>query len=233
MSRRIAGIGVALAGATLLAAITVVTLGVTLPATNGVAAGSSASAAQGASIVSGFPVEADHCFVEAMIPHHQQALELSRLILTAGDARDRTHALAEFIERDQSAEIETMQQWQDAWAEAAATAPAAASGHSAHGTASPESAVHGCGSHTDHAAMKGMATPEQLAMLAELAVADGPRADRMFLRLMIVHHEGALEMATRAVMEGSNAFVRSTAKHVLVEQAREIAAMDALLELAP
>jgi uncharacterized protein (DUF305 family) len=78
--------------------------------------------------------------------------------------------------------------------------------------------------------MKGMASAEQLAALD---AAEGAAADRMFLELMIAHHEGALEMAEGAVREGSNAYVRSSGKHVLVEQRREIAAMTALLAEAP
>jgi uncharacterized protein (DUF305 family) len=75
-----------------------------------------------------------------------------------------------------------------------------------------------------------MATPEQLAALD---AAESLAAERLFLELMIVHHEGALDMATRAVTEASNAFVRTSGKHVLVEQAREIDAMTDLLASMP
>lgn len=233
MSRRVAGFGVLIALTTGAGVLAVMVLGLTTPQGGAVAR----SASSGASASTSYPVEADYCFVEAMIPHHEQALELSALVLSAPEARERTRALAEFIEKDQSTEIETMQRWQDAWAQTVPTA--AGSQTSSHGghdqveLAASADLARGCGTHTDHTAMKGMATPEQLEALAAMAPADGLAADRLFLELMIVHHEGALEMATLAVQEGSNAYVRSSAKHVLIEQAREIAAMTALLAELP
>ncbi|WP_404434085.1 DUF305 domain-containing protein [Microbacterium lacus] len=240
MSRRVAGIGVCIAAVTGAGALAIMVMGLIIPAPEtGATAQGSAPLSVGAA-PDGFPVAADYCFIEGMIPHHEQALELSELVLGAADARERTHALAAFIERDQSAEIATMQKWQDAWAaavpaaEAAASAPSHQSAHAAHSAHETAGKVaRGCGSHIDHSLMKGMATPDQLAELEGLARTDGAAADRLFLELMIVHHEGALEMATVAVKEGSNAFVRSTAKHVLIEQEREIAAMAALLEEVP
>lgn len=234
MRNRIAALGVVLAASTGLAAAAVVTLG----ATTSVASAPQAAPAEQTTdaATAAYPTLEDHCYIEGMIPHHEQALELSRLVLDAGDVRERTRALAEFIVVDQAAEIDTMRAWQDAWRRAA-PAPGAGAGHSAGHSAGQGAGAHGsssavmtgCGDH-DHVEMKGMATPAQLAALG---AAEGDAADRMFLELMIVHHEGALEMAERAVRQGSNAFVRTSGKHVLVEQEREIAAMTALLAEAP
>ena len=183
------------------------------------------AAATPAASASQFPTIEDYCYIEGMGAHHEQALELSRLVLDADGVRERTRALAEFIAVDQSTEIETMHAWRDAWIRAIPSGGTAASAHTEHG-GSVDGIPTGCGSHADHTVMKGMASPDQLAALA---ASDGAAADRLFLELMIVHHEGALEMATTAVTEGSNAFVRSSAKHVLVEQEREITAMTGLL----
>ncbi|MCC2031166.1 DUF305 domain-containing protein [Microbacterium allomyrinae] len=224
MRSRIAFIGVVLAVSTGLAGAGAVTLAATAPAESApVAAPVHASAPDA---VSPYPTLEDHCYIEGMIPHHEQALALSELILAATGVRERTRALAEFIVADQSAEIDTMRTWQQAWLR---TIPAGSAGgaHSGHGTT--EDVPTGCGDH-GHGEMKGMASPDQLAALD---AAEGELADSMFLELMIAHHEGALEMATRAVLEGSNAFVRTSGKHVLVEQEREIAAMTALLAEAP
>lgn len=222
-----------LAVATVLAGAAVVVLGVTeSPESTPVAAsqGELAAADDAADL---YPTHEDYCYIEGMIPHHEQALELSELVLAATGVRERTRALAEFILTDQSAEIETMRAWQEAWRR---TVPSGgSSSHSGHGSAGGAADANagiptGCADHGDHAEMKGMATAEQLAVLE---AAEGLDADRMFLELMVVHHEGALEMATQVVTAGSNAFARSSGKHVLVEQEREIAAMTALLAEVP
>ncbi|WP_194410772.1 DUF305 domain-containing protein [Microbacterium cremeum] len=225
MRNRIAALGVVLAATTGLAAAAVVTLG----ATTSVASAPQAAAQRATDAATAvFPTLEDHCYIEGMIPHHEQALELSRLVLDAAGVRERTRALAEFIVADQTAEIGTMRAWQDAWRRAM-PAEGTGAGHAGGAHAGPAAVVTGCGDH-GHAEMKGMATPAQLAALA---AAEGEAADRMFLELMIVHHEGALEMGERAVRYGSNAFVRTSGKHVLVEQEREISAMTALLAEAP
>ncbi|WP_127476730.1 DUF305 domain-containing protein [Microbacterium sulfonylureivorans] len=225
MRSRAAGAGVVLAVTAGLAGLATVAFGMTAPR-DGVATTAPVAAASGAAppAAAEYPSVADHCYIEGMIPHHEQALELSRLVLEAEDVRERTRALAEFIVVDQSTEIDTMHAWQDAWTRAIPVDGVGAA-HAAH-DASAGSIPTGCGDHADHAGMKGMATPAQLAALDE---AEGAEADRLFLELMIVHHEGALAMATIAVTEGSNAFVRTSGKHVLVEQEREITAMTALL----
>lgn len=225
MRSRIAGLGVVLAVSTVIAGVSAVALGLTVSRESAPVAAPVAAAADPAAPT--YPTLEDHCYIEGMIPHHEQALELSRLVLDAPGVRDRTRALAEFIVVDQQTEIGTMRQWQDAWRLAIPEASAAA-GHGGH-AASTGDIPTGCGGHA-HSEMKGMATPEQLAALD---AAEGAAADRLFLELMIVHHEGALEMATLAVTEGSNAYVRASGKHVLVEQEKEIAAMTTLLAEVP
>ncbi len=181
------------------------------------------------------PQESDHCYVEGMLLHHAQALELSELVLAADGVAERVRTLAGFIVADQSAEMQTMTAWSAAWDSASAAAateeevPALTGSHAGHGESTPAPTTSGC-TRDVHASMSGMATPEQLRHLAD---ADGPVAQRMFLELMIVHHEGALTMAEDALVVGANAFVRSSAKHVLVEQEREIDAMTNLLAETP
>ncbi|MFF2485766.1 DUF305 domain-containing protein [Microbacterium sp. NPDC058062] len=228
MRNRIAALGVVLALSTVIVGGTAVALGLTTPEDS--APQAAASGAMTDAATSAYPTLEDHCYIEGMIPHHEQALELSGLVLEATGVRERTRALAEFILADQTAEIDTMRAWQTAW-RGAIPADGAAAGHQGHGAAQAAAGAipTGCSEH-GHAEMKGMATAEQLAALA---AADSAAADRMFLELMIAHHVGALEMAESAVREGSNAFVRNSGKHVLVEQEREIAAMTALLAEVP
>ncbi|MEZ3160544.1 DUF305 domain-containing protein [Microbacterium sp. BWT-B31] len=234
MRRTMAAGGVVAAVATALAAAAAVMLGLTVPPPAAPAAASAAADVATAGLAaapSQYPTVQDYCYVEGMIPHHAQALELSGLLLDASGASQRTRALAAFIVTDQSAEIEIMRHWQDAWRTAAPAqdAQGSADGHTAHSGPAAEATPTGCGDH-GHGAMAGMASPDQLAALD---AADGAAAERMFLELMIAHHQGALEMATLAVTTGSNAFVRTSGKHVLVEQDREITAMRRLLGELP
>lgn len=232
-----ARIAVAAAGATAALTIGVAVLGFVQPMSEPVAVGSAETSA-GSAVAAGsarttLPTEVDYCYMDAMIPHHEQARELSTLVLRADEVSERVRALADFIRTDQTTEIAQMRQWQDAWAKARADAGSAATiDHSGHGVATAPDAdiTTGCSDHESHAGMQGMATPEQIAALGE---AEGAAAQELFLNLMIAHHEGALEMAEQAVREGENAFVRSSAKHVLVEQEREIGAMRDILTGMP
>ena len=113
---------------------------------------------------------ADVVFMQGMIPHHAQALEMAALV-GARNARREVRLMAERIEVSQRDEIRWMRQW---LADHGAEAPGE---HAHHGT---------------HAAMVGMATPAQMA---GLAAATGSAFDRLFFELMIRHHEGALSMA--------------------------------------
>lgn len=228
-SRAVAAVGGVAALGVAAVLLSAVTLGHVVPRSAPAAA--QASAAVGATQPA-YPIEADYCYVDAMIPHHEQALALSEIVLAASGVSERTRALADFIVADQTAEIAQMRAWSDAWARALPDAAGGASGrggHGAHAVTEPGVIAQGC-RHDGHAAMKGMATDAQLAAFRSLT---GAAAERTFLELMIVHHEGALEMAETAVREGANAFVRSSAKHVLVEQEREVGAMTAILETVP
>lgn len=224
MTRGLAGLGAFVASATACATIAVAMLGVAHPVPE-TAPHAALGAPPPVHPQPAYPLEADYCYVEAMIPHHDQALELSGLVLRSGGVSERTTALAEFIVADQSAEIEQMRAWWSAWMRALPPADdEAAPGHAPHAGHADAAVARGC-PHGGHAGMAGMATPAQLA---ELAAREGADAERLFLELMITHHEGALEMARTAVLEGGNAFVRRSAKHVLVEQEREVVAMHGL-----
>ena len=112
----------------------------------------------------------DVMFLQQMIPHHQQALVLSRL------APERTNSktileLAKKIETSQEDEILFMQSWL---------------------ADRDESQQHSM--HTSHMQMMGMATQEQINELSNLVSVN---FDELFLRLMITHHHGAIKMVDR------------------------------------
>ena len=157
----------------------------------------------------------DARFMQDMIVHHHQAVEMAALV------RDRTNrpALVEIagrIDASQADEIAFMQGWLRERGQAAPD-PAAHAGHHGH---------HGHGQ--GHGTMAGMATPEQMA---ELAAARGPDFDRLFLTLMIAHHDGALQMVQQLLSRPGSAYDPTLFRFVndvRNEQQGEITRMTAL-----
>lgn len=157
----------------------------------------------------GVPVEVEADYLRMMIAHHEQAVEMTALAPDRAQ-HPKVRALAERIGGAQGPEIGAMQGW-------LATHGFGGQEHSGHGQ--PEPAGH------DHATMPGMATPEQLAQLRDSTGAD---FDRLFLQLMIAHHEGALTMATDVLTQGREEQVHAMATDVLVTQQSEIDTMRGL-----
>nr|WP_268984735.1 DUF305 domain-containing protein [Streptomyces sp. CC228A] len=77
----------------------------------------------------------------------------------------------------------------------------------------------------DHGSMPGMATDAQLK---ELERARGKAFDRLFLQLLITHHEGAVVMASEVLRDGRNTAVQEMAGDVIAQQTAEIHRMGAL-----
>ncbi|QNL93263.1 DUF305 domain-containing protein [Aeromicrobium senzhongii] len=151
------------------------------------------------------PSAADVTFTRDMIMHHRQAVELSENVRTHRGLDARVGSAARFIIQDQKNEITTMRAWLQAWQDSAGT----------------ESHDHGAD------AMPGMLAQ---ARVDELATLDRPAAEVAFLVAMIEHHEGAITMSQDYLPEQTNAFVRSTATHIIGEQTTEIAYMRNLLD---
>ena len=66
--------------------------------------------------------------------------------------------------------------------------------------------------------------------MQELTVATGADFDRLFLELMIVHHQGAIEMADTELAEGSYPAALALAESIKTSQTAEIAEMQQLLQ---
>jgi uncharacterized protein (DUF305 family) len=160
---------------------------------------------------------ADVQFMQGMIGHHAQAIEMTALV-AGRTAREDLRTLARRIEASQADEIKMMEEW----LEARSQGPAAGS--------------HGAGAgHAHHSEggadlMPGMLTA---AEMAELAAASGAQFERLFLAYMIKHHEGALIMVKDLFAQpgaGQDSDVFTFASDVDADQRMEIVRMGALLE---
>lgn len=150
------------------------------------------------------PTAAEVTFVQMMIPHHEQALEMADLVPKQGD-NPKVKALADRINITQKADIAAMKAW--------------LRDH-------PKDVLKNSKGHGSHTNMPGMATPEQMSRLRS---ARGAGFDRLFLTLMIPHHEGALTMAKDVLTRGSDVTVQGLAREVLSSQNPEIIRMRDLL----
>lgn len=155
---------------------------------------------------------ADVRFMQGMIHHHAQALEMTELLRTRTD-RDDMRKLALRIAVSQADEIRMMQQWLEARDQEVPSLHPRASAH--HASGAP--------------LMPGMLTQEEMSRLAQ---AKGREFDRLFLAGMIKHHGGALIMvqdlfATPGAAQESEIF--AFASDVDADQRMEIARMSAML----
>ncbi len=152
---------------------------------------------------------ADVRFMQDMIPHHHQALVMSRW------APDRTNNpdiidLAGRIDGSQADEIAFMQEWLAARDQ---------------DVPNPEES----GAMHTHHDMAGMATPEQMA---QLEASKGADFDRLFLELMIPHHDGAVKMVEKLLEQPGSAYdpvLFEFTSDVTNDQSVEIERMNALL----
>lgn len=180
------------------------------------------------------PTEADLRFVRDMIPHHQQALDMTALVAERTESR-ALRMLAERIETAQRDEIAWMRAW------LAEHDPAAPADHGAHGSAhASHDDAHASGHdahaghatddpHLDHAMMAGMLTPREMA---RLAAASGSVFEGLFLEGMIRHHEGAVGMVRTLFASPGAAQTPDLfrfASDIEADQAAEIARMRAML----
>ena len=142
--------------------------------------------------------EDDLRFLQQMIAHHQQAVDMARLV-RARSERVELVRFAEKLGRTQAAEIEQMQSLLDLAA--------------ARGQTLPEHA-----SHASHE-MPGMLSRAQLEALAP---ARGGEFERLWLEGMIYHHEGALTMAAAQQRRQLESGRRPYGIDVLVEEIVEV-----------
>ncbi|KUI19763.1 DUF305 domain-containing protein [Mycobacterium sp. GA-1285] len=149
----------------------------------------------------------DVAFATNMIPHHEQAVELSALVPDRS-TNPELKALAEQISKAQEPEIRTMQVLLVQWKEN----PDADTGH---------------GGHQGHGgAMEGMVDD---ATMAKLQTLSGPEFDTLWLQSMIAHHQGAIEMARAELANGENVDAKRLAQTIVDTQQAEIDQMNQML----
>jgi uncharacterized protein (DUF305 family) len=162
--------------------------------------------------------QADVDFMQGMIMHHGQAVEMTALIPSHTENKE-LHSLGARISSSQSDEIKFMKRWLVARGEAVSMAMPGMPGMDASGKAM--------------ALMPGMLTPEQMDALEK---AKGPEFDRLFLTGMIQHHNGALLMVEdlfATAGAGQDAELFNFASDADATQRAEIRIMQSMLEKQP
>ena len=152
---------------------------------------------------------ADVRFMQGMIGHHAQAIEMVELLSTR-TARDDMRTLGQRISLSQDDEIKMMQRW------LAVRRQEVPGIHAMH--------MHGA------TLMPGMLTPEEME---RLAAAKGALFDRLFLEGMIKHHGGALTMVAELLSHagaGQDSEIFAFLSDVDADQRAEIARMGGMLQ---
>jgi uncharacterized protein (DUF305 family) len=169
--------------------------------------------------------EADVMFTQMMIEHHRGAIEMAQLAPDRA-ASQQVKDLAAKIEAAQAPEIELMTSWLQAWDAAMSTGGmdmATTGGGMDMGTTS--GGMDMSTSSSGMAGMPGMMTAEQMTALT---AATGAEFDRMFLEMMVMHHQGAVAMADTEIAEGTNQEALTLAESIKTSQTAEIAEMQQL-----
>ncbi|OMC33555.1 DUF305 domain-containing protein [Mycobacterium sp. GA-1841] len=144
--------------------------------------------------------DADVMFAQHMIPHHQQAVEMSDVLLAKPDIDAQVRDLATQIKNAQAPEIAQMQGWLTQW-----------------GNPPMPPMDHG-----DMAHMQGMVSEADMTALRE---AQGVEAAKLFLTHMIAHHEGAITMAEDEIRDGKDPAAVELAHTIVSTQQQEIDSM--------
>ncbi|MFB9072358.1 CueP family metal-binding protein [Citricoccus parietis] len=170
-------------------------------------AGTSSTESPAAS--SGEAGQADVMFAQMMVPHHEQAVEMSDILLAKSGLHPEVATLAEGIKAAQAPEIKQMNAWLEAWG------------------VDPQAVDHGS---MDHGGMDGMLAPAELERLEQ---ADTAEATRLYLEGMIEHHQGAVQMAEDEVADGEHPEAVALAEAIIETQNAEIRDMQELLDAGP
>jgi uncharacterized protein (DUF305 family) len=150
----------------------------------------------GATSAAPAPNDADVTFTQNMIPHHQQAIEMAKLVESHTD-RPELRTLADSIVASQGQEITQLQGWLKSWGK----------------PETPDGMAHG-----------GMEMPGTMseADMNRLMESTGTDFDLAFVEMMAAHHQGAIDMAKTELKDGSLPEVTQFAQKVIDDQQKEV-----------
>jgi uncharacterized protein (DUF305 family) len=149
--------------------------------------------------------QTDVTFAQHMIPHHQQAIEMSDTVLAKQGIDARVIDMANRIKAAQGPEIQQMQSWLSQWGvPTMPMTPGSMAGHDVSGMMSEQD-------------------------MNDLKSADGVEASKLFLTQMIAHHQGAITMGTDEIKNGQYPPAVSMAQSIVTGQQREITEMQGIL----
>ena len=167
-------------------------------------------------------------FAQMMIPHHQQAVEMSEMLLAKegipaqvvefaqGVIDAQVVEFAQGVIDAQGPEIDRMNAMLEAWGQQSVTDSGGM------GTIDEMGGMD----HGEMGGMSGMMSQEDMTALEE---AQGTEAARLYLEQMTTHHEGAVDMARDEVADGQNPHAITLAEQIINDQEAEIAQMQQML----
>lgn len=143
----------------------------------------------------------DRAFIDAMVPHHESALEMARSAQAAGLTEPELEQVADDILATQQTEIDQMKEWRGEWFGSS--------------DVDPEGAV-----------ALGM-SDEQMGMAHDADdLLNSGDVDSDFATMMIDHHRGAIEMAELALERAEHDELKELAEAIIDAQQREIEVME-------
>lgn len=165
-------------------------------------------------------------FLQSMLLHHAQAVQMSQLV--QGKLTDEVGDLARAIHDKQNFEQGLMTGWLSAWGKPPTLIGAPMKWvEEVENYKTTEDALYAAQCRAANGAMPGLATPEQIKSLGR---AKGIEKTQQFLTLMTAHHEGAIPMARFAYNHGQSMMIKNFALNIMKEQQVEIDWMKRKLE---
>ncbi|MGX9787226.1 DUF305 domain-containing protein [Mycobacterium sp. MMS18-G62] len=189
--------------------------------------------------------QADAMFAMHMIPHHQQAIEMSDIVLAKQGIDPRVIELANQIKAAQGPEIEKMQGWLKQWGMPMPSGnmpmpsgnmptPSGNMPMPSGNMPMPSGDMPGHGNMPGGNMPTTSGTPGMTGMMsgqdmAALQNAQGVEASKLFLTQMIAHHEGAITMGQNEIKDGQYPASIELAQSIVTSQQKEIETMKGIL----
>jgi uncharacterized protein (DUF305 family) len=168
----------------------------------------------------GMMMHTDQHFIEMMIPHHQQAVEMADLALTRAQHPEIKN-LAVAIKKDQTREIEQLRTWYKTW----------------YGKEVPVMTMSDQGMMANHGNMGQQMNPDMMKMPMNCCkmkcmnmdletLKNAPDFDKEFIRQMIPHHHKAVKMSQMIAKKTTKREIRNLAESMMKTQTAEIEQME-------